>query len=132
LTGEESGVIDLSSLAGISEVLIKKAQSLKTAVKKKGNSDNATMINPVLIRLSRTLLPVAYTYWGIYEQDLYGAEYLSKPLPGLYWVSKLAKLPKDSEKFFLYTTRLVRERNKIYDSFKEAIWFIDNLLKKKL
>jgi hypothetical protein len=130
LTGEGSRVIDLSCLVEISEVFIKKAESLKTAVKGKGDRDNAALINPVLIRLSRTLLPVAYTYWGIYEQDLYGAEYLSKPLPGLYWVDKLARLPKDSEECFLYTTRLVRERNKIHDAFKEAIRCIDQLLEK--
>ncbi len=130
LASEGKGVIDLGDLSVMIDVLLKRSQRLKGAIKGKGDKKNAPLINSVLVKLSRILLPIAYTYWGVYEQDHYGAEYLSKPLPGLYWVTKLAKLPRDSEPFILYTTRLVRERNKICDALKEAIGLIDDLLKR--
>jgi hypothetical protein len=124
------GVIDLNDLVRMSKELAGKAQTLKSAVQSAGSTDKAPLINAILIKLSRILLPIGYTYWGVYEQDLYGAEYLSKPLPGLYWVDRLAGLPKDSEDFAVYETRLVRERNKIHDALREAGWFMDYLLER--
>ena len=127
LARKGEGVVDLSSVLQFSQAFSEKAQKLNTGLKKGMGGKKKASVNQALMQISRLLLPVSYTYWGVYEQDLYGAEYLSKPFPGLYWLERVARLPRDSEEFLIYETRLIRERNKIHDAFQEANLILDRL-----
>ncbi len=85
-------------------------------------------VNECLMRISRILTPVVSTVKGKYGQDTYGLSALSKPLPALEPVRDFAKsAPESAERKLLYT-RLMRERNKVYDALRGAVERIDRTL----
>ncbi|MFQ5720932.1 MAG: hypothetical protein ACE5GI_00375 [Candidatus Aminicenantales bacterium] len=80
------------------------------------------LINQALIKVSRELSPILWTEAGRYDQDPYGYYLVGKPIPKLYVpVVELAKLKEGEEKFNLWLTKLIRERNRVSDAIRNAI-----------
>ena len=133
LNQQAKGTMDFSplierarNLRSMVERLKKQTDKVRAELEagKKGFEPLADRVNATLLKLSRILLPIGYTYWGIYAQDLYGAEYLNLPIPVLHQVPKLATVNQSSEEFITLRTKLVREKNWVSDSLKEALWHI--------
>lgn len=130
LNKQAKGTTDLSpliervgDLLSAAERLKKQTDKIGDAVEsgKKGYEPLVAAANAVLMKLSRILLPIGYTYWGAYAQDLYGAEYLNLPFPALHQTSELAAMNPGSEEFITLRTKLVRDRNWVSDSLNEAL-----------
>jgi hypothetical protein len=130
LQAEAGWALDLASVSERAQKLRQAARRLDRLVQEKALSAEAQrLVNACLLRLSRTLTSAASTVAGRYGQDSYGLTALSKPLPGLYEVSRLATLSPDEEAYQLLLTKLLRERNHVADALGEARWHIENLLR---
>jgi hypothetical protein len=88
----------------------------------------AVAANRVLVRLSRILVPLAYTTGDRFQHDL--ALPLA-PLAGLQPVRELAGLDPASDTFKFTVAALVRERNRVVHALDEAADVIDDLLEGK-
>jgi hypothetical protein len=84
--------------------------------------------NRALVRLSRILVPLAYTTGDRFQHDL--ALPLA-PLAGLQPVRELAGLDPASDTFKFTVAALVRERNRVVHALDEAADVIDDLLEGK-
>jgi hypothetical protein len=127
LQARAKGVIDLSTLMSKAERLKDEAARLSAKtneISKHGRGGQeprgVSEVNNCLMRLSRILNPILYTAVGRYEQDRYGASYLTKPIPVLQSVSELASLDPDSTEYKALRTKLTREMNKVSDALEEA------------
>ena len=89
------------------------------------DSEAATKINSVLMKLSRTLTGPFYTACDRYSQDSYGLSILSKPIPALYPMVEMSNLDEKDVKFKLMRTELLRSRNRLLDALKTANEYID-------
>jgi len=134
-----AGTLDLGELLDIASVFKEKALTLdEFSVKlterlgkdEKGLENNVTMTNRCMMKLSRIMNPVNYTYRGRYDQDYYGAEYV-KPLPILQPVTELTSLNPDALEYKTLQTKLVRARNKVHDTLQEATFITDYAIEKK-
>jgi hypothetical protein len=85
-------------------------------------------VNECLMQISRILTPVVSTVRGKYGQDTYGLSALSKPIPVLEAVKDYLNLPAGSPERKLLMTRLMRERNKVYDALYGVVGLIDRTL----
>jgi hypothetical protein len=85
-------------------------------------------VNECLMQISRILTPVVSTVKGKYGQDTYGLSALSKPIPVLEAVRDYMNYPAGSAERKLLMTRLMRERNKIYDALCGVVGLIDRTL----
>jgi hypothetical protein len=79
----------------------------------------ATALNAAIKRLSRHLLPMVGTAKGTYGHDPYAFTPQTTVLPSLYDVAQLGGMP-DGEERWILETHLVRERNRVADTIKEA------------
>jgi hypothetical protein len=84
--------------------------------------------NRALVRLSRILVPLAYTTGDRFQHDL--ALPLA-PLAGLQPVRELPGLDPASDAFRFTVAALVRERNRVVHALDEAADVIDDLLERK-
>ncbi len=84
--------------------------------------------NDCLMQISRILTPVVSTVRGKYGQDTYGLSALSQPIPTLESVKDFLKFPAESAERKLIMTRLVRERNKVFDALRGVVELIDRTL----
>jgi len=96
----------------------KPAKKMKTILK----------VNECLMQVSRILTPVVSTVKGKYGQDTYGLSALSKPIPVLEAVRDYMNYPSGSAERKLLMTRLMRERNRIYDVLCGVVHLIDRTL----
>jgi hypothetical protein len=96
----------------------KPAKKMKTIVK----------VNECLMQISRILTPVVSTVKGKYGQDTYGLSALSKPIPVLEGIRDYMSYPAGSAERKLLLTRLMREKNKIYDALCGVVELIDRAL----
>jgi Iap family predicted aminopeptidase len=96
----------------------KPAKKMKTILK----------VNECLMQVSRILTPVVSTVKGKYGQDTYGLSALSKPIPVLEAVKDYMSMPAGSAERKLLMTRLMRERNKVYDALLGVVSLIDRTL----
>jgi hypothetical protein len=85
-------------------------------------------VNDCPMQISRILAPVVSTVKGKYRQDTYGLSALNKPIPVLESVIDYVRLAPGSEERKLLLSRLVRERNKVYDALRGAVELIDRTL----
>jgi hypothetical protein len=85
-------------------------------------------VNDCLMQISRILTPVVSTVKGKYGQDTYGLSALNKPIPVLEPVKDYVRLAPGSEERKLLLTRLMRERNKVYDALRGVVELIDRTL----
>jgi len=85
-------------------------------------------INKKLMKTSRILNLAYHSKGGKYKHDNYGY-YMSKPLPTLQTMAELPNLNPQSENFKAIKTGLVRQRNRISDSLKEATKILNSAIK---
>ncbi|HEX5504319.1 MAG TPA: hypothetical protein VFW96_16960, partial [Thermomicrobiales bacterium] len=83
----------------------------------RGDAARAEALNAALMAVAHALVPVNYTQPGPYDVDLALA---SPALPGLAAVADLAGLDPASDAARFLRTRLVRERNRIWDALATA------------
>jgi hypothetical protein len=77
-------------------------------------------VNGTLKGLSRILVPLGGTVAGTYGHDPYGLAAQSTLLPGLYDLPRMNSLPRQSEERELLFRELIRQRNRLADSMREA------------
>ena len=82
-----------------------------------------------MMKISRIMNPVNYTLRERYDQDYYGAEYI-QPIPILRPVEELAKINPDSTEYKALRTKLVRARNKVMDTIKDATFIAEHTAEK--
>jgi Iap family predicted aminopeptidase len=85
-------------------------------------------VNECLMQISRILTPVVSTVKGKYGQDTYGLSALGKPIPVLESVKDCVNYPAGSAQRKLLMTRLMRERNKVFDALRGVVELIDRTL----
>lgn len=139
LNEEAKGRIDLKPLIQTAEQLEKRAKELNENLEKisekyhsgsvKEGKELLKEINQTIMKLSRILIPLNYTYIGRYERDPYGATYVNRPIPVLLPIIRYAEMDPDSEEYKLLTTKLVQEKNKVSDALDEALWHTNYILR---
>jgi len=77
-------------------------------------------VNGTLKGLSRILVPLSGTVAGTYGHDPYGLSAQSTLLPGLYELPRMNSLPTHAEERELLFRELIRQRNRLADSMREA------------
>jgi hypothetical protein len=77
-------------------------------------------VNGTLKGLSRILVPLGGTVAGTYGQDPYGLSAQSTLLPGLYDLTRMNSLPAQAEEREMLFRELIRQRNRLADSMREA------------
>jgi hypothetical protein len=123
--------LDLSDALERAEVLRKKSEQLDQFInylkeqELPADDGRVKLMNECQMRLSRTLTPVISTSCGRYGHDTYGLSAQSTPVPVLYDAPRLAEIPPESHEHKLLYTRLVRERNKVWDALDQACCLID-------
>jgi hypothetical protein len=82
--------------------------------------------NRALVRLSRLLVPLAYTSGDPFRHDL---ALPLPPLAGLQRAREVASLDPDTDAFKFARAALVRERNRAVHAFDTAASAADDLLR---
>ena len=77
-------------------------------------------VNNTLKGLSRILVPLGGTVVGTYGHDAYGLAAQSTLLPGLYDLPRMNSLPAQAEEREMLFRELIRQRNRLADSMREA------------
>jgi len=133
LTELDGLAVETLSLGGLKErtaVFKEKASALDEVTRRlaerleegtKGLEDEVKVANSCLMKVSRIMNPVNYTFRGRYDQDYYGAEYV-QPIPILRPVSELVALNPDATEYKTLRTKLVRARNAVSDALQEAVF----------
>jgi len=120
---------DLGPVAGAAGRLVERADALAVALSRvAGESptpDRLDAVNRGLMRLSRVLVPLAYTTGDRFAHDL---ALPLPPLAGLQAARELATLDPASDRFKFTAAALVRERNRAVFALEEAAELIDDLL----
>ncbi|MEM4481363.1 MAG: M28 family peptidase [Desulfurococcaceae archaeon] len=78
-------------------------------------------LNALLIKYSRTLVPMLYVYDVRYRQDPYGLSYLNFPVPKLQVLRDLLKVEKSSPEHVMILTEYTRNINELCDMIDELI-----------
>lgn len=78
-------------------------------------------LNNLLLRYSRTLIPILYVYDVRYRQDPYGLSYLNYPVPKLQVLRDMLKVEKDTPEYIMMQTELVRNVNELCDMIEDLI-----------
>lgn len=87
-------------------------------VARQGDADQVEMINQIMKRLSRTLIPITYTAVGPFDHDpAWGLPHI----PLLADTPKLAQLDPDSDEYHFLRTQLVRNRNQVMSALRQAV-----------
>jgi hypothetical protein len=124
------GRFDLTPVAEAARRLAERADSLASTLDRAAAADGPipAAANRALVRLSRILVPLAYTTGDRFQHDL--ALPLA-PLAGLQPVRELTGLDPASDAFKFTVAALVRERNRAVHALAEAADVIDDLLEGK-
>ncbi len=85
-------------------------------------------VNECLMQVSRIITPMVSTVKGKYGQDNYGLSALSMPIPVLEDVKEYLRMEKGGADRKLVITRLLREKNRIYDALRGGVELIDRTL----
>ncbi|RSN73394.1 M28 family peptidase [Candidatus Methanodesulfokora washburnensis] len=121
------GIVNLNRIEHNAIELNEKVKKFEERVREK--IDKATTvedlemeeINNVLMKLSRYIVPLMYTYdAGRYGQDPYGLTHLEYTVPNLSIIEELTKIPRDTDEFYMYLTKAVRKINLVSDQLEEA------------
>ena len=101
----------------------KEIKSLKNKIKDFENVDEEQIkdYNKVLLKISRELTNILYTYADKYQQDSYGYSKLSEAIPLFADMNMLEGLSADSLEFGLLETQLVKNRNRIIDGVENIV-----------
>lgn len=102
--------------------LVKRINILREKLEREDRITESCMtLNKCLLRISRELTNVLYTYSDKYNQDSYGNSILSKPIPLLQDAVRLQKLNKNDLEYKLLYTKALRNRNRVADAISNAI-----------
>jgi hypothetical protein len=115
---------DLAPVLEAGRALVERLGRVATVVAK-APAARAEEINRALMRLSRVLVPLAYTSGDRFTHDL---ALPMPPLAGLQRARELATLDADSDAFKFTRTALVRERNRALHALDAAASVADELL----
>jgi hypothetical protein len=117
---------DLAPALEAARALAERLQRVATAL---GGVDAASprldAVNRALMRLSRVLVPLAYTTGDPFTHDL---ALPIPPLAGLQRARELAALDPDGDAFKFARAALVRERNRVLHALDSAVALADELL----
>ena len=120
---------DLSPALDAARVLVERLQRVATAIAKVDQSAPAARLDTVnrgLMRLSRVLVPLAYTTGDRFTHDL---ALPIPPLAGLQRARELATLDPDGDAFKFARAALVRERNRAVHALDSAASAADEVLR---
>jgi hypothetical protein len=120
---------DLAPAVAGARALADRLERLKTALTALEATTPAARleaINRGLMRLSRVLVPLAYTSGDRFTHDL---AVPIPPLAGLQRVRELSTLDPDTDAFKFTRAALVRERNRVVHAFDAAASAADDLLR---
>ena len=117
--------VKLAGVVQIAKEALAAAERLDTAVdawRQKGDvpAEIEEAVNGTLKGLSRILVPIGGTVAGTYGQDPYGLSAQSTLLPGLYDLARMNSLPAQAEEREMLFRELIRQRNRLADSMREA------------
>jgi len=117
--------IKLAGVVQIANEALAAAERLDTAIdiwRQKAHvpAEMEQTINGTLKGLSRILVPLGGTVAGTYGQDPYGLSAQSTLLPGLYDLNRMNSLPAQAEEREMLFRELIRQRNRVADSMREA------------
>jgi len=115
---------DLAPALETARALIERLERVATALTK-APEKRLDAINRRLMRLSRVLVPLAYTSGDRFTHDL---ALPLPPLAGLQRARELATLDPDSDAFKFARAALVRERNRAVHALDSAVSGADELL----
>jgi len=121
---------DLSPAVDAARALVARLERVATAIAGVDASAPARQleaINRGLMRLSRVLVPLAYTSGDRFTHDL---ALPIPPLAGLQRARELAKLNSDSDEYKFARAALLRERNRAVHALDSAISVADDLLER--
>jgi len=91
-------------------------------------ADEINALNRVLIGWLRETA-VFRSFAGRYGQDPCGCLKTENPFPALYdALINLSKHQKDSHEYNLWTTKVVKEKNRVFDALNNSIGFAENIL----
>ncbi|MBS5334893.1 MAG: M28 family peptidase [Anaerovoracaceae bacterium] len=122
--------VDITALVRESATLVDNVEKLNSVIAGYDEENkNADKINAVLMKLSRTLTSPFYTACDRYSQDSYGLSILSKPIPALYPIVEMSKMSDEDTEFKLLRTEMLRNRNRLLDSLKDANEYILSVVK---
>jgi len=93
----------------------------------RGSEQAALLLNVVMKRLSRILVPLQSTAIGTYGHDPYGYTPQTTMIPCLYELGELSGLP-DGEQRWMLETKLVRARNRVADALQDSMAIIRDAL----
>lgn len=132
IKAESGNIISLDKIQKKIEELTANVEKLNELIKK-GNSgdlnkDVVKKLNDTLLRLSRSITNAFYTNAEKYDQDSYGRTILSKPLPLLYPMTELAKMDSESLEYKLLYTKMLKNRNRVYDAVSLANEYVSLFL----
>ena len=132
IKAESGNVIKLDGIERKINSLSKNVNKLNVLREKGscGELDKETVrkLNDTLLRLSRSITNAFYTNAEKYDQDSYGRTILSKPLPLLYPMIELSKMDRESEEYKLLYTKMLRNRNRVFDAVSLADEYVSLFL----
>lgn len=121
----DPGVDDFARMIS---VLTEYRQKINEYLNSKGNLQNKNKVieifNKTLLRIRREISPILRLYSGKYGQDPCCYVISEMPIPFLYVpIKKLIELDNESEEYKLWETKLLKEKNKMYDALNNSIEF---------
>ena len=117
---------DLSSVRGAAQHLIERVDALANALATTPSGAATTeRANRTLLRLSRLLVPLAYTTGDPFRHDL---ALPMAPLAGLQAAREVARLDPDTDTFKFTAAALVREGNRAVHTLEGAAELVDEFL----
>ena len=123
---------DLAPVATAARGLVERADALATALARlAATTPGAAALeraNRALVRLSRILVPLAYTTGDPFRHDLALPQ---APLAGLQAVRDLARLEPHADDFKFAAAALTRERNRVVHALDDAAELVDDVLAAK-
>src|SRR5438093_5849604 len=123
---------DLAPVATAARGLVGRADALATALARlAATTPGAAALeraNRALVRLSRILVPLAYTTGDPFRHDLALPQ---APLAGLQAVRDLARLEPHADDFKFAAAALTRERNRVVHALADAAELVDDVLAAK-
>jgi hypothetical protein len=132
LEAAADGRFDFGPLTRATRELVARTDALAVRLAELGkgapDADRLEGANATLMRLSRWLIPLAYTSGDCFRHDL---ALPLPPLAGLAPARRLARLDPGSDAFKFTGAALVQERNRVVHGLEQAALAIDELLTRK-
>ena len=119
---------DLGAALAAARRLTERADALAVALASTAGAATIERANRTLVRLSRLLVPLAYTSGDPFRHDL---ALPIPPLAGLQVARELARLDPASDTFRFTAAALVRESNRAVHALDEAGELVDEFLAAK-